>query len=244
MTYVVYDGKTMISDCFVSTVGGSRIVGRKPVGEDGMTKFNKDAPGVEIYYDDCRKMYFPVGATYQGKPLKVLSLAGSAKPLNAIFGALGAGVDFDDYIKVDVNIQPMSARHSFDGHSSFLFLDDKGKCFHVYCNGNSVRVDEPEWGHIGSGRAIVDSVRTLIPGIMQGTAPELTSLEAYVLAAGQTETVSETFDYYIPATGEYKTNQRLSERQQEWILNRIQKRIKLSDTYRELTYVNRLPTAV
>jgi len=244
MTYIVFDGKVVISDCLVSTSAGSGIIGRKPVNDKGMVQYNKYAPTVDIYYDDCRKQIFPVGATYQGKPLKMITLAGSAQPLQAICGALDAGVDFDDIIKVDVNVQPKAKRHIFNGNSSFMILTDDNKGLLVYCNGDSVKVDERRFMHMGSGTTVVDSVRGLIPGIMQDTAPELTSLEAFVLASGQTETVSEAFDYYIPATGEYKTNQRLTERQAEFILNRIQKRMKLADTYRELTYVNRTPQAL
>lgn len=243
MTYIVFDGTTVIADRIVSLQSGSGVFGRREIRKDGMVSMSKSAPAHEVYFNDTSKLIFPPKATYKGEKIKLFALAGSAGPLASLSGALLHEVDLDDIMKVDVSIMPPERRYFFNGKSNYFILTEDGKGHHAYRNEDSISCDNVRWAHLGSGRPVVDSVRTFIPGILQDTAPDLTALEAFVLAAGQTETVSMNFDYYHIPTGEYKTNQQLSERQMEIIMNRIQSRIKLSEMYEDLPYVNKLRKA-
>jgi ATP-dependent protease HslVU (ClpYQ) peptidase subunit len=231
MTYIVYDGKTLIADKLMRQTIGTNTIGRKPVKKSGYVDFRRAAKGVDVYYNDVSKLIFPENATFNGKKISVVSFAGSVGNTSELLNALAAGVDLDAYTRVEVNIRPNSARRVFNGATSMMVVTEDGEGTVITSNGSHINSSTELPMHLGSGRAAVDGVNPLLDKSM-------TSLECFVIASNHCDTVSHEFDYYVPATKAYVKDQRLTERQNKQILNKIQARIDLLDTVNKKQYVN------
>ncbi|MNV65995.1 hypothetical protein D3C71_1587210 [compost metagenome] len=85
--------------------------------------------------------------------------------------------------------------------------------------------------HMGCGAEVVN-------GINYHLEKPATALEAHTLASTHDEQVSLEFDYYIPETGTFVRDQKLSDRQRKHILKKIQSRINVVTEPLNSTYIN------
>ncbi|MBW6071819.1 hypothetical protein [Pseudomonas aeruginosa] len=240
MTYIVNDGKVMIADCLlVIRDTATDVLGRLPILDNKYLDLNASAKGVDIYYNDCHKIIFHPTATWRGKRIKTLAFAGTTDNVYDLLNSLTAGVDLNDWFKVEVNILPISERRIFNGKTSMMFTMEDGRIYTAILNNVDIDITEKKWAHLGSGVDAVNGVIDFIPNCNNNNGIiELTALEAFAIACAHTSTVSRKFDYFIHSTGEYKQNQELSTRQLKWILARIQKRIDLTCIYTGAKYAN------
>jgi len=240
MTYIVADRHFIIADRLVQTIEGNNIVGRQQPNDDGSMDFHKRHPGKTTWHNDCLKLYTLPKGKYNGEAIKLIALAGDARNELDMFGALTQGVDLSDYMKVEANIQPKSERRIFSGATTVLVHTEEGT-HHILSADNGDRIEHARFknfAHMGSGVHAVNGIRFNIPKTQEKGATRLTALEAFVIAAAKTDTVSRNFDTYEIATGKLTYDRRLSERQMEFILKRVQSRIDLSGVEAELKYLN------
>lgn len=231
MTYLVYDGKALITDRLMQQTVGQDAIGRQPVHKSGYVDLSRLGEGVDIFFDDCRKMIFPEKGTYKGQRILVFAASGSVNNLGEMANALAAGVDFDAYLAVEVNVSK-ECRRIFNGRTSILLITEDG-VGHAFtaCDDGRIDVNTELPLHLGAGSDPVNGVYQMVVGPM-------TALECYVVASNHSDLVSRNFDYYIPATGAYVKDQRLTPRQATCILEKVQKRINLLATVKSKPYVN------
>lgn len=231
MTYIIYDGKTLIADKLVKQAVGGYMGARRIRDEDGFYKPVGTSKTVSVYYNDACKIFPLRKGTFLGQKIKVLAFAGTINNIEELLSAVEAGCDLDAYMTVDVNIQPNSQRRIFNGKTSMMVIteDNQGAVF--TSNGKNIGKVDSLPLHIGCGVSTVDGINYLLD-------TRVTALEAHTLASTHDEEVSVEFDYYIPETGTFVQNQVLSHRQREHILKKIQGRINVVAKPVNSRYIN------
>ncbi|MNC15766.1 hypothetical protein D3C87_1150050 [compost metagenome] len=231
MTYVIYDGKTLIADKLVKQTVGGYMCGRRQRDAEGFYKPTGSSSTVPIYYRDACKIFLMREGKFLGQKIKAIAIAGTINNVEEMLNAVEAGCDLDSYMTVDVNIQPNSARRIFNGKTSIMVIteDNVGAVF--TSNGRTIHKHDGPPMHMGCGAEVVN-------GINYHLEKPATALEAHTLASTHDEQVSLEFDYYIPETGTFVRDQKLSDRQRKHILKKIQSRINVVTEPLNSTYIN------
>ncbi|QBJ02916.1 hypothetical protein MZD04_gp390 [Pseudomonas phage Psa21] len=232
MTYIVYDGKTLIADKLMSQGVGSYALGRKPRTAGGFV-VNRPGKKVDVYYNDTEKVIFLRKGLYEGKEIKCLAMAGQIVNLGELISYLEQGHDLDHYLDCEAAVYPVKERRNFGPGNSITVVmkDGAGYNFHHVSDGIDRVMSSKGLIHGGAGVSWVN-------GINPHLSTPLTALEAFVIGSHYSSVVSEEFDYYCSVTNEYKKNQKLSMRQRESILARVQSRFALNGEVANENYVN------
>jgi hypothetical protein len=231
MTYVIYDGKTLIADKLLKQSVGTYMCTRREPDEEGFYRPHGSSKAVPVYYRDACKIIPLRNGKFLGKKIKVLAVAGTITNLEEMLSALEAGCDLDAYMTVDVNIQPVSARRMFSGKTSIMVITDDNVGAIFTAHGRNINRHDELPLHMGCGTDVVN-------GVNYHLKENMTALEAHTMASTHDRQVSLEFDYYIPATGKLVRDQLLTTRQRESILKKIQSRVNVVDEPIARTYIN------
>lgn len=238
MTYLVSDGKVFIADKFCSKQLPV-VHGRKTQDAEGNRK--SDKAEMSIYYNDTNKIELLSSGKYEGTPIKLFSVAGTTSHLQRALSYLNRGHDILDAMHLEACMH-VSDRVFFRDDCSYLFVNTNNDV--LMCSAdtdtNSVIIHSRRPERIIHRGCGIRSVNALTRFIER----PITALEAFVVASQLDENVSEEFDYYDLESNVLVHDQKLTSRQRNKILDKLQSEMVIDREINSVDYVNEIYQSV